>query len=189
MIVRNCCQTIRNIRFWVLAASFSFAACEKVDISEFVDSEPASPILPVALGKGTQERPYVVEQIMEDTVPPENCWVIGYVVGSTYRTMDGASFMSQSAYAGNVLLSSDSTCKDKAGCIPIELSTSAMQKAVNLLHNAKYHRQCVMVQGVPGRYFNVNGVRNIQSAYWLLDFDISDINSFPVPWEEVEFLY
>lgn len=189
-ILQHRLSVIRCLRIPAFAICLSFIACEKVDISELTDnnqtvpSSPATP--PLAVGRGTQEVPYTVDQVLNNELPAESCWVIGYVVGSTYRTMSGASFDKEAGYTSNILLSSDSTCCSKERCIPIELPTAAIQHAIGLPHNQPYHRQCAMIQGTPNLYFSTRGIRKTSSAYWLPHFDISTIAPPPIPWDEVE---
>lgn len=167
-------------------------ACEKVDLSEFNNGDTpgnhsvVSSNLPASVGEGTQDAPYTVDQIIDGDLPAESLWLIGYVVGSTYRTLSNASFTIPTTYTSNILLSFDSACTSVERCIPVELSTTALQKAVGLASNSERHRQCAMVQGIPNRYFSTNGIRNVSAAYWLPGFDISTIDPRPTPWEETE---
>lgn len=85
-------------------------ACEKVDLTKEETTggnvEWSGP--PVGTGEGTAQKPYTVEEIQ--TLPmgeTGQCWVIGYVVGATYRSMNEAMFTSATSYTSNILLSAD----------------------------------------------------------------------------------
>ena len=164
------------------------AGCEKYDFTEGEDSGKESEELapPTDTGKGTAEAPYTVEDMMSSELVQSGgaCWVIGYVVGATYRTMNNAEFTSATDYSANVLLSGDSTCTNPQRCLPVELSSTSLQKKFALSYNPQGFRQCVMFYGKPARYFNVNGLRNISTGHWLWGFDIQQINPTPEEWND-----
>lgn len=173
----------------ILLHALLTAACEKVDIEAEKDktqeSPVGTPVLPTASGEGTQDAPFLVEQVIngKDT-ETQLKWYIGYVVGSTYRTMQQARFVAESSYTSNILLSSDPQCERPERCIPVELRTVALQKAFSLHHNSNRFRQCIVLQGRSSQYFLTNGLRDIQTGYWLPDFDLSTIKTAPSEWEE-----
>ena len=178
----------------MLAATGLLLGCEKVDIGDDDATEDANEnflsIKPTSSGLGTQDAPLLVEQILRgDDIPSGESWVIGYVVGSTYRSMAMADFSGKASYTSNVLLSSDSLCADADRCIPVELATNAMQRLLSLPHNPSHHRQCAMVYGKPERYFSRNGLRNTSIAYWLPGFCLSDIITLPSEWNDWEASY
>lgn len=175
-----------------LAALCLFAACEKADFDEDTpdDTPPTAAAPPTSSGLGTQESPLTVEQVLRgDTLPTQPLWLVGYAVGSTYRSMSNARFETVTTYATNLLLASDSLCTDAARCIPVELPTSAMQRELSLSQHPDCHRRCIMVCGTPGRYFSHNGLRNVSAGYWLPGFDLSTIVTAPSEWEEQETPY
>ena len=158
--------------------------CEKIDIDE-LDNSSTDYVVPTSLGLGTQNSPYTIEQILTEEVPTDMSWFIGYVVGSTYSTMKNALFKAETTYTSNILLSSDSTCQSIDNCIPIELSTSSIQKKLSLPYNSEYFHHCVMVKGQMLKYFRTNGVRNVEVGYWLPSLDLSTLkNATPADWQE-----
>lgn len=170
----------------------SVAGCEKIDLEE--EGGGGEPVLaqtlPQRSGEGTQESPLMVEQVINsDTLSSRYYWVIGYVVGSTYRTMNNAVFEATTTYDSNILLASDSTCTSVDRCIPVELKSSKIQQIASLPNNPGRHRQCIMVQGQYGRYFNRPGLRETRAAYWLPGFDISTIVTAPIQWNERDSIF
>ncbi|MDE5787860.1 MAG: hypothetical protein K2H79_04875 [Bacteroidaceae bacterium] len=173
----------------ILLHALLTTACEKVDIEAEKDKTKEMPVapsvLPTASGKGTQDAPFLVEQVINgENTGSYLMWYIGYVVGSTYRTMQNPCFEAETSYTSNILLSSDPQCKRPERCIPVELRTVALQKAFSLHHNSNRFRQCIVLQGHSSMYFLTNGLRDIQTGYWLPDFDLSTIKTAPSEWEE-----
>lgn len=172
-------------------------SCEKIDLDEEEDNTvtTTSTVMPTSLGKGTQESPYPIDFVLRGKdgngaeLTSAYNWYIGYVVGSTYSTMRNPMFEAESSYTSNVLLSFNPTCQTTEECVPLELPSATMQKAVSLYYNSDKFRSCIMVKARFGQYFRTNGLRDTQEAYWLTGFDISMINPTPPQWEEWDFTY
>ncbi len=178
----------------ILLAFLVLAGCEKIDFDEesggTENSSATTHIIPTTSGTGSQYSPLLPEQVINGNgLSNQNYWVIGYVVGSTYRTMSNAQFEAETTNKSNILLSSDSTCTSAERCIPVELSSTSVVEALSLYQNPDRFRQCVMVQGVFGRYFSRNGIRSTLSGYWLPGFDISGIKTTPTEWQELNVEY
>lgn len=173
-------------RAWLFIATLCLTAgCEKFDPEPEEEKETAEHVVPTSLGRGTQTSPYTISQVIAgDSVTTKVSWFIGYVVGSTYSTMQNAVFDAETSYTSNILVSSDSTCEEISLCVPVELSTVSLQKAFSLHYNSKRFRQCIMVNGRFGQYFRTNGIRDVQTCYWLPGFDISTIKTAPTEWQE-----
>lgn len=169
----------------LLLTLFFASACETMDFSEDEgdDTHTESTNKPNGTGKGTQELPLTVEDILYNRLPVDasSCWVIGYVVGATYQSMNNAEFRMSTSYTTNILLATDSTCTSAEYCIPVELKGTQMQKAFALPHNPSGFRQCAMFNGMPGKYFKKQGLRNAAKGTWLYGFDISNIT--PEDWQ------
>ena len=168
--------------------------CEKVDLDadsqEKNGNNSQEQVVPISYGLGTQESPLLASQVLSgDGLSSSQYWVIGYVVGSTYQNMNNATFEAETTNVRNILLSMDYNCEDTKNCIPVELPTVGTQKALSLYHNNHLFRQCVMVLGQYGRYFNRNGIRNVQTGYWLPNFDLSNIKIAPTEWQEQNMSY
>ncbi len=175
-------------RFLLLfAAAVLIGACEKIDLEE--DNPSANTednyIVPKKTGKGTQNAPFTPEQFLkEESLTGGTCWIVGYAVGSTYRTMNNAVFSATGAYTANLLLAEDSLCIDVSQCIPIEL-TSSVQSTLSLGSHPECFHRCILVEGAIGRYFSQRGLRNVKSGYWLpASFNLRDIDISPTDWEE-----
>ena len=159
-------------------------SCEKIDITD-PEEETKEHIVPTSLGLGTQNSPYTVEQIQSGELSQKVSWFIGYVVGSTYNTMDHCIFEEETTYTSNILLSSNSTCDSIEECIPVELNSSTLKKALSLYYNSDKFRKCLIIKGRFGQYFRTNGIRDIREGYWLPNLDLSTLkNATPAEWQE-----
>ena len=182
-------MTHRKAWFVILACCLT-AGCEKFDPDPEAHEETTEHLVPTSTGQGTQTSPYTVEQVIAgDGMTGQTRWFIGYAVGSTYSTIKNAIFTAETSYTTNILLASDSTCKDASVCVPVELSSSSLQKAFSLHYNSKHFRQCILVNGRFGLYFRTNGIRDVQAGYWLPGFDLSTIKTAPTEWQEREDKY
>lgn len=169
----------------LLPALCLLCACEKVDVEATGDDPSIAHERPTSLGEGTQSSPYTVPQVLSgEAATGTTTWVIGYAVGSTYRTMSNALFSAATTYTSNILLSESPSCTTTASCIAIELSSSTIQQSLSLAHNPQGYRQCILVCGQVSRYFSQPGIRNVKSGYWLPNFDPSTLDSSPTTWEE-----
>ena len=167
-------------------------SCEKIDLEEEGEGNESvvSQTIPQRSGEGTQDSPLMVEQVINgDTLSSRYYWVIGYVVGSTYRNINNATFEASTTNESNILLASDSTCTSVDRCIPVELISNKIRQIASLASNPERHRQCIMVQGQYGRYFSRSGLRDTRAAYWLPGFDIASIVTAPTQWEEHDSIY
>jgi len=168
---------------------FLLCCCEKVDFGEENGALPSKieEKKPLSVGQGTQESPYTVGQVLQGGLPTGLNWFVGYVVGSTYKTMANCLFEGETTYTSNILLSADSLCQSSEECIPVELKSTTLQKSLSLCYNSVHFRQCVMLQGRVGVYFRCNGIRELGAGYWLDGFDISFLPATsPIEWEERE---
>lgn len=173
----------KGITLYLLAVCI-LCGCEKIDIDE-PDESVTDIVVPTSLGLGTQKSPYTIEQILKGEVSTDVSWFIGYVVGSTYSTMNNALFEAGTTYTSNILLSSDSLCQSTDNCVPVELGSSTIQKKLGLPYNSEHFRQCVVVKGQFLRYFRTNGVRNVVEGYFLPSLSLSALkNATPAEWQE-----
>ena len=178
--------------FWVATLLFLFSGCEKIDVESDTESDSSIEyITPISIGNGTQLSPYSVMDVLNENVPNHKpYWFIGYAVGSTYSTMKNPIFEAEISYKTNILLSDDPNCENANACIPIELHTSSIQKALSLYYQSEHFRQCVMVQGRTGDYFRVKGLRSVDAGYWLPELDLSTLErTTPTEWQEWNISY
>ncbi len=176
---------------WLLCfpTLFSLLACEKISLDADVDGSTSSAyVVPVGHGLGTQECPLTPKELIAGVVPQtvSECWVMGYAVGSTYRTLNNAVFDVPTTYSSNILLSYDSLCTDVSECVAVELTTNAMKEKFSLCYYPDGHRQFVVLCGTYGTYFSKTGLKKATQGYWIQPFDISTIASLPEEWEDVE---
>lgn len=162
--------------------------CQKYEWDEPEAEEEQTPVIyPIGHGRGTQQYPLTVADMQAGKAAEgQPCWVMGYAVGSTYRTMKNALFSVPTTWAQNILLSDDSLCADVADCIPIQLSTQHAKDNFSLVAHADMHAQAVVLYGVAGTYFRQLGLRQVIGGYWLPGFDLNQINIQPTYWEEFD---
>ena len=174
-----------KLRWYLTVLSLTcLTACQEYDFSE-EEGEDEEWSVPIGTGEGTKVRPFTVSSLLRTAhSSEEECWVIGYVVGATYQTMEMADFSSSTTYTRNILLSNDSLCTDIDACLPVELSSTSLQKKYALPHHPDGFHQCVMLLGTPATYFKKNGLRNIHAGHWLYGFDLRTILPKPEEWQK-----
>ena len=183
-------MNIRNA-FIVATSLCLLSACEKIDLEkEEGGNDGVVHTVPTRTGEGTQEAPYTVGQVLYGETPiAQEAWVIGYLVGSTYRTMANAIYAAQTTYSGNILLSYDSLCNSADKCIAVELTSKTMQERLSLASDSTRFRKCVVVNGTLGRYFTRLGLREAITGYLLPNTDLQIIDPQPTEWDETEEKY
>lgn len=170
----------------ILSMVLSFSSCQKQVLEDEEDGgESPAYVFPRGTGVGTFEYPFTIKDVLEGTAAGASgqVWVIGYAVGSAYRSLDNASFVLENASSTSLLLSSDSLCTDVTHCIPVELSSTKWQSMFALPSNPGGYHQCVMFMGRPALYYRKNGLRSLSEGHWLYGFDISSISREPQEWE------
>ena len=174
--------------FLMVCMALPFSSCQKQILEDEEDGgETPAHVFPRGTGEGTFEFPFTVRDVQEGNASNAlgAVWVIGYAVGSAYRSLDNASFTLENASHTSLLLSADSLCIDVSRCIPVELSTAKWQSLFSLPSNPSGLHQCVMLMGVPSLYYRKNGLRSLSEGQWLYGFDISSISREPQEWDEV----
>lgn len=157
-----------------------FLACEKADFTKPADNA-GDMSNPIGVGAGTKERPYTVSQFRGSDVVGA-CWVIGYVVGSTYSSWNNAVFAAQTTFSNNVILSDDSDCDSADGCIAISLP-SKLQPSFSLADNPERYRSLVMFYGTKGQYLSRTGMLGVTQGAWVSPNFSLDFSTDPQPWE------
>lgn len=165
--------------------------CQKIDLT--VDPEGGGSsddaeesVTITGTGEGSKECPYTVTDIRSMSLSgSEAVWVIGYMVGTAPRSMSNATFSADAENQSNILLSNDSLCTDTAHCIPIELSSEKWRKSFSLPQNVGHFHGCLLVNGIPSRYLNRKGLRNVSAGLWYDDFDIASVA--PMEWGTITF--
>lgn len=171
-----------------LALACLLTGCEMDDFSDGETSGNVKAVVPTGHGRGTQQRPYTPDDLLEmDGLPSGGAvWVMGYAVGSTETDMENALFDVPTGYDRNILLSSDSLCETTEGCIPVELTKDAMQQRFSLLYQPECFRRFIVIRGTPGAYFDQPGIRKADAAYWLDNIDLTHIAPPREDWEIVD---
>lgn len=171
-------------------------SCEKVELNPNTDGDNAVEIVvPTSLGQGTQVSPYTVAQVLKGKVSDgialdaKPHWFIGYVVGSTYTSMDNAVFDDETTNKSNILISDNAFCESSDECVPVDLKSASLQKLYSLVYNPERFRQVLVLRGRYGKYFRVNGIREITNAYWLSGISLDNLDTSPEEWNEKEIGY
>ncbi len=179
-----------NLRLFVpLCCIFLLCACEQVVLkpAQKEDAAPVETSLPLwGLGAGSARFPYAAEQVILGLDSDTAVWVVGYVVGSTYRSLSAATFTSHSSHAGNILISSDSLCHAVSQCVPVELSSSKLQQSFSLFYSSGGYRKPLLLLALPAPYFSRPGLRKVQFARWLSAEEADKIDTVPEEWEHVQ---
>lgn len=174
-------------RFIVLLSAVALCACQKIDLAEATsDSNNKTDIpIPTGVGEGTAEKPWTVEQVMNGDVEfSREGWVIGYAIGAAYKTIGNYSLSADHTYVTNIILSNEPVQEEYTIFIPAELPTKAMKEAFALPYNKSKLQKCVMLHGVAGRYFNVNGLRRCDAGRWLEGFNLTTLDPHPEEWTD-----
>ncbi len=147
----------------------------------------SSSLEPTSHGLGTQQSPLTPDDMLEGIAPESSteCWVMGYVVGSTYRSMSNAVFGTPTSYTSNILLACDSLCRDASQCIAAELTKTSAQNSFSLCLHPEGVRQFVVLRGTYGAYFSRAGIRAVSEGYWLPGFDLAGIPSASQGWGDI----
>lgn len=148
-------------------------ACERVHFPEPEENEgkplPEDTLVVDATGEGSMYSPATVTDLLlrEADFMGTSCWVAGYIVGYTERTMKNAAFTTDGAVQSNILLADSPDEKDEDYCVPVELKTEKWKTTLSLAHRPENLGQRVVVHGMINTYFSVTGVRAIDGSYWL----------------------
>ena len=176
----------------LLATIFIIPACERVEwitVQQETNSKPSSdepadstenvvvddggeeeeePRRPGLLeGNGSFLTPYSVQLILEnDSIVGTSVWTEGYVVGYTAYSIKNAVFDYVDAGQSNLLLADSPTENNWLHCLPVELKSAVIQKAISLRHHPAGYKQKVVLYGKIDTYFSVRGIRGVSDYEW-----------------------
>lgn len=164
------CQAIGLLPVFLVLLNI---ACEKVHFPEPEGNEgnplPDDTLVVDTTGEGSMYSPATVTDLLlrEAEFMGTSCWVAGYIVGYTERTMKNAAFTTDGAVQSNILLADSPDEQDEDYCVPVELKTEKWKTTLSLAHRPENLGQRVVVHGMIKTYFSVTGVRAIDGSYWL----------------------
>ncbi len=174
----------------ILMVSLLCLGCQKYELDSMETEEQSAPVFPIGHGRGTQQHPLTVADIKAGKAEVgQACWVMGYAVGSTYRSMNNALFTVPTEWSHNILLSDQPLCTDAANCIAVQLTTQKMKDTFSLYACPDKHAQAVVLYGTVGKYLYQLGLSETNDGYWLPGFDLAQVNVQPTPWDEFESEY
>lgn len=165
----------------LLALCLLALSCQKIDQTVAPESNPDDAateqnVRIVGTGEGTRERPFTVTDVQDQSLPADQAvWVVGYMVGTAYRSLSNATFTADATNQSNILLSADSLCSNAEDCIPVELSSAKAKADFSLPVNTIHHRKCLILRGTPSPYLNKKGLRKVSAGLWLDGFDVSSV--------------
>lgn len=166
----------RLVKCLLLAGTLLWGACEKVDLpvptAEGNGIPPAAdtPAPPIeGTGEGTGTRPYTVADVCgrADELDGSEVWVMGYVVGHAYQSLDNAAFSAEGAKETNVLLAGRPDETDPYACLPVRLQTTRWKQRLGLAQNPDSLRHAVCVLGLVGTYLRTTALTEVSDARWL----------------------
>lgn len=166
--------------FLCIFVGLTLGSCEKVSFPEqgTGEDEPAleDTLVVDTTGAGTLYAPATVADILNkpDEYLGFSCWVAGYIVGYTERTMKNAAFTTEGAVQSNILLAQYPWEQDYECCVPVELKTDKWKQSISLAHRPENLGKRIAVHGLVKTYFSVTGVRSIDGAKWLESESVPD---------------
>ncbi len=116
---------------------------------------------------GTQENPYTVADLLEFYSPGEKteCWVEGYIVGwiegQAYSTGCRFDLSGNNVSQTNLLIAATPTERDITRCVPVQLPSGEVRKALNLYYNPSNLGKMVALKGGVETYYNVAGLKGV----------------------------
>lgn len=167
-----------------LALLAGWTACEKVNFpQDLSDADTGGAGTGEVLdtdstGMGTASAPAVVEDLKkrETDFLGRSCWVMGYIVGYTERTMKNATFTAEGAVQSNVLLADSPREREPGNCVPVELKTDKWKKQLSLAYKPENLGKKVAVHGLINKYFSVAGVRDMDDFAWVENSEEPDVS-------------
>ncbi|MDE5971184.1 MAG: hypothetical protein K2G94_00380, partial [Muribaculaceae bacterium] len=126
-----------------------------------VDPDPVETV-----GKGTEESPYTVADVVLLNNPATKAWVKGYIVGSAAgKSADSfTTATGEEASGTNVFIAATATESDYTKCLPVQLPAGEVREALNLQANPGNLGKSVTIYGSLEKYFGQNGVKTV-TAY------------------------
>lgn len=175
-----------------LAIQTGFTSCEKVEFPETgqggtgASGLPEDTLVVDGTGEGSMNAPATVADVLErtDEFLGTSCWVAGYIVGYTERTMKNAAFTADGAVQSNILLADVPWEQEAENCVPVELKTDKWKEKLSLAHCPDNLGKRVGVHGLIKTYFSVPGVRSMDQSYWMEEEEFPDVPSEPEEPEE-----
>lgn len=123
-------------------------------------------------GTGSWDSPITVSQILGGTKVAD-AWFTGYIVGwidTKGGTMnkfneETATFTAPATLASNILMAASPDEKDYTKCIPVQLPSGDVRKALNLMDNPGNLGKLVTVKGSVDKYFGQEAALKSLTAY------------------------
>lgn len=165
-----------NLFFLLLVTGWGLSGCEKISFpeesTEKTDTKLPDDTLKVDVtGEGSVSAPATVGDLLrrESEFMGFSCWVAGYIVGYTERTMSNAFFGAEDAVQSNILLADYPWCEDEEECVPVELKTDKWKQKLSLAHSPSNLGKRIAVHGLIETYFGVIGVRSMDEFRWMAE--------------------
>lgn len=128
-------------------------------------TEPGTP----TTGKGSEDDPYTISNVISSTTDSTGVWVEGYVVGwvsgmtwSTGATFDNAP--SADYTNTNCILGPSADANTISICIPAGIKAGDTRDVLGLKNNPAIYKKHVKVFGDITKYFGIRGIKNISKV-------------------------
>ncbi len=122
-----------------------------------------NPEPPVGDGDGTEDKPYVISQVVALGNPGTPAWVKGYIVGSAAdKTADSFTTATGASASGtNIFIAATADETDYNKCLPVQLPVGDVRAALNLQANPGNLGKEVVVYGSLEAYFGLPGIKSV----------------------------
>lgn len=138
----------------------------------------------MANAQGTAEAPLTVDQLIEQGVPESAVadtyvkgYIVGWIEGTKYAT--GAHFSTPATVATNIILAGSSSETDTDYCIPVQLPSGDIRKALNLVDHPENLGHEIVLCGSNDKYFGANGLKSVSSYTWVGEAPEVTVPSYP----------
>lgn len=107
---------------------------------------------------GTRRNPFSVEQVIGLDDCGLSAWAEGYIVGAFDFAGNPVFGISDDLMDDNLLIASDASCKDIAGCVCVRLPGGALRQFANLPDNPQVLGHKLTVNGSFAPYYGMHGI-------------------------------
>jgi len=119
-----------------------------------------------ATGKGSEDEPYSVADVINSTTDSSGVWVEGYVVGwiEGMKYNEGAHFSSTVSAEftnTNCIIGASADVTDASKCIPAGIKAGDTRDILGLGKNPAIYKKHVKVYGNITKYFGIRGIKDI----------------------------
>lgn len=154
----------------LMAALVGLASCsEDYELPPLVNPDEGTDTV---YGTGEWDNPITVDQMLGG-MKGTDLWFTGYIVGwidtkggtNNKFSAETCTFTAPATLASNILMAAKADEKDYTKCIPVQLPTGDVRKALNLMDNPSNLGKQVTVKGTVTPYFGQDAALKSVTAY------------------------